>query len=109
MKGGGLKDSREGALCDSGSLAGDLAEECFGKRAFGTRICCSLWQRHSYLHPSAMDDDSCDVGMSYGGKDYYLVRHRRLTSCCKVPPFVFYGKGKNQLPLTHPLFVARAS
>ncbi len=28
MKGGGLKDSREGALCDSGSLAGDLAEEC---------------------------------------------------------------------------------
>ncbi len=31
MKGGGLKDSREGALCDSGSLAGDLAEECFGK------------------------------------------------------------------------------
>ena len=56
MKGGGLKDSREGALCDSGSLAGDLAEECFGKRAFGTRICCSLWQRHSYLHPSAMVD-----------------------------------------------------
>ena len=33
MKGGGLKDSREGALCDSGSLAGDLAEECFGKGA----------------------------------------------------------------------------
>jgi hypothetical protein len=28
VKGGGLKDSREGALCDSGSLAGDLAEEC---------------------------------------------------------------------------------
>ncbi len=28
MKGGGLKDSREGTLCDSGSLAGDLAEEC---------------------------------------------------------------------------------
>ncbi len=56
MKGGGLKDSREGALCDSGSLAGDLAEECFGKRAFGTRICYSLWQRHSYLHPSATVD-----------------------------------------------------
>ena len=24
-----------------------------------------------------MDEDSYDVGMSYGGKDYYLVRHRR--------------------------------
>ncbi len=51
MKGGGLKDSREGALCDSGSLAGDLAQECFGKVQQGVH----------HHHPQGRREGTCVV------------------------------------------------
>ena len=111
MKGGGLKDSREGALCDSGSLAGDLAEECSTaekkimmhdherksrQQAHGRRFtpCRKLPGRDSF-------PQRADARGSTGNVTAIFIHQRRLTPCCKVPPFVFYGKGKNQLPLTH--------